>query len=95
MKGRDNWQQSQFDSQNQSTMSQRTPIITSNDLDCDLDEPSSHKLNQAYQHINVHLELYAPNESKISKNVFECPEYWLLRGYQIHIGKDQGQFQKS
>jgi hypothetical protein len=24
---------------------------------------------------------------KIDKNVFECPEYWLSKGYQVQTGK--------
>lgn len=63
------------------------PAITVDDLDIEVEEPPPHLLNQAYQHINVNLDLHEPKALNVAKNVFESAEYWALKGYQAHIGK--------
>lgn len=54
--------------------------MTQDDLDNELPEPMAHELNLAYQDINVILDPFKPVEGKMPKNVFETPEYWLLKG---------------
>ena len=65
--------------------SQVNSLIKAFDIENELPEPDT--LDQSLQQVNVILELQPPDTHKIDKNVFECPEYWLSKGYQTQTGK--------
>ena len=56
-------------------------VIRTRDLENELPEPKADESHKAYQHVSVILDLQAPVQNQITKNVFECAEYWFMRGY--------------
>ena len=60
-------------------------LIKVSDIETEEEEPKH--LDSGLQEVNVILDLQTPDNLKISKNIFECPEYWLSKGYQVQTGK--------
>lgn len=61
--------------------SNRAPMITDDDIGAELPEPKHSELNQANQQISVILDLSQPVRTKIKKDIFQCAEYWLSKGF--------------
>lgn len=61
--------------------------VKATDIEQELTEPPASELDPSNLAVNVILDLHTPDPSQIGKNVFECAEYWLSKGYQAQTGR--------
>lgn len=61
--------------------------VKATDIEQELVEPPVSELDPSNLAVNVILDLQTPDPSQIGKNVFECAEYWLSKGYQAQTGR--------
>lgn len=62
-------------------------VVKATDIEQELTEPPASELDPSNLAVNVILDLQTPDPTQIGKNVFECAEYWLSKGYQAQTGR--------